>query len=388
MDGVKKATSRTTANHASSLDHRRIQKSSTLNRKFVKRPTARPKITAAAGAASRSLRQQGQARTLIQKQNTVRLAPSSKITQNQQQQQQQRQAQAQTERISIRQAGAAKQQQQAKQATVAQQQRQQQQQRGQAAVKKQAQAQQVKQAQQQQQQRAVRRQIVSATSKDLPVQKNQTLEAARARMAARKQAAQPQHLSAQELKERAIQQALRKIDKIDGDKTMAAQFVDTGQQKTGHFWQRRGFAIAAGMAVFSLALLGYLVHLNLPDISVRVTAMQTGIEKIYPSYVPTNYRLDGLVKEDAGRVTMNFKNDEGKKFILMEEKSNWDSAAVLSNYVKKNWGNDYSIAKGQGLTIYVSGANAAWVNGGVFYVITDEGGNLSASDLHDIAVSL
>ena len=72
MDGVKKVTSRTTANHASSLDHRRIQKSSTLNRKFVKRPTARPKITAAAGAASRSLRQQGQARTLIQKHNTVR----------------------------------------------------------------------------------------------------------------------------------------------------------------------------------------------------------------------------------------------------------------------------------------------------------------------------
>ena len=380
MDGVKKVTSRTTANHASSLDHRRIQKSSTLNRKFVKRPIARPKITAAAGAASRSLRQQGQARTLLQKQNTVRLSPSSKITQTQQQQQ------AQTERISVRQAGARQQQQQqVKQAATAQQQ-----QRLQVA-KKQAQQQQGRQAQQQQQQqRAVvrRQQIVSTASKDLPVQKNQTLEAARARMAARKQAAQPQHLSAQELKERAIQQALRKVDKIDGDKTMAAQFVDAGQQKTGHFWQRRGFAIAAGMAVISLALLGYLVHLNLPDISVRVTAMQTGIEKIYPSYVPTNYRLDGLVKEDAGRVTMNFKNDEGKKFTLMEEKSNWDSAAVLSNYVKKNWGNDYSIAKGQGLTIYVSGANAAWVNGGVFYVITDEGGTLTASDLHDIAVSL
>lgn len=379
MDGVKKVTSRTTANHASSLDHRRIQKSSTLNRKFVKRPIARPKITAAAGAASRSLRQQGQARTLLQKQNTVRLSPSSKITQAQQQQ-------AQTERISVRQAGARQQQQQqVKQVAAAQQQ-----QRLQVA-KKQAQQQQGRQAQQQQQQqRAVvrRQQIVSAASKDLPVQKNQTLEAARARMAARKQAAQPQHLSAQELKERAIQQALRKVDKIDGDKTMAAQFVDAGQQKTGHFWQRRGFAIAAGMAVISLALLGYLVHLNLPDISVRVTAMQTGIEKIYPSYVPTNYRLDGLVKEDAGRVTMNFKNDEGKKFTLMEEKSNWDSAAVLSNYVKKNWGNDYSIAKGQGLTIYVSGANAAWVNGGVFYVITDEGGTLTASDLHDIAVSL
>ena len=54
----------------------------------------------------------------------------------------------------------------------------------------------------------------------------------------------------------------------------------------------------------------------------------------------------------------------------------------------KNWGASYSVAKGQGLTIYVSGSNAAWVNGGVFYVINGDEGSLSSSDLHDIAVSL
>ena len=85
---------------------------------------------------------------------------------------------------------------------------------------------------------------------------------------------------------------------------------------------------------------------------------------------------------------MSFKNDRDQKFTLMEEKSSWDSSAVLTNYVSKNWGASYAIAKGQGLTIYVSGSNAAWVNGGVFYVITDETNTLSTSDLHDIAVSL
>ncbi|MDO4220420.1 MAG: hypothetical protein Q4D22_04310 [Candidatus Saccharibacteria bacterium] len=368
MDGVKKVSRGATANHASSLDHRRIQKSSTLNRKFVKKPVARPKITAAAGAASRSLRIQQNQRQLIQRQNTVKLQPSQKFTQQQN--------------------GGAKQVQQQDAQKVAVRQQQQEA----IAVRKQQQPQQrQQQAQQQTQQRAVRRQIVDSKKQqqqqDLPAQKHQTVEIAKARMAARKKVVQPEHLSAQELKERAIQQALRKVDHIDGDSTMSAQFKESGQQKV-HFWQKKGFAIAAGMAVISLVLLGYLVHLNLPDISVRVTAMQTGIEKIYPSYVPSNYRLDGLVKEDAGRVTMNFKNSDGKKFVLLEEKSNWDSAAVLSNYVKKNWGNDYTIAKGQGLTIYVSGSNAAWVNGGVFYVISDDSGSLSTSDLHDIAVSL
>ena len=253
-------------------------------------------------------------------------------------------------------------------------------------VAKQAIQQGAAQQQQARQQVAARKQIISET-KDV-YQKNQTLEAAKARMAARKAAAQPEHLSAQELKDRAIKQALRKVERLDDDGTMSAQFDGVATQQKQHFWKKRSFAISACMAVIAIALLGYLVALNLPDISVRVAAMQTGIEKLYPSYVPSNYRLDGLVKEEAGRVTMNFKNEEGKKFILMEEKSSWDSAAVLSNYVKKNWGSDYSIAKGQGLTIYISGSNAVWVNGGVFYMITNEDRSLTATDLHDIAVSL
>ncbi len=389
MDGINKVTKGTTTMHSSSVDHRRIQKSSTLNRKFVKKPVARPKINAAAGAASRSLRRQGQRREpLIDKQNTVKLQPiqaepaqaasrqeSVRVATKAQSTQQQG-----AQRVAIRQpriggvigGKQSGRQQVAKQAVAAKQ----------VAVKQ-------TQTTQGQQQRPVtmRKQIISDTQ-DTPAQKNRAVEAAKARIASRKAAAEPEHLSAQELKERAIQQALRKVDRIEGDKDMSAQFVGESRSQKAHFWQKRGFAIAAGMAVISLALLGYLVSLNLPDISVRVTAMQTGIEKIYPNYLPNNYRLDGLVKEENGRVTMNFKNDEGKKFIMMEEKSNWDSAAVLANYVKKNWGNNYSIAKGQGLTIYVSGSNAAWVNGGVFYVISDESGSLSSTDLHDIAVSL
>jgi hypothetical protein len=376
MDGIKRVNGGANTAHSSAVDHRRIQKSSTLNRKFVKKPVARPRISAAAGAASKSLRQHGQQRSMemIQKRNSVKLQPS------------QQGARQQSAKVAVQQQqSAAKQQaQQGQQRQAAQQQQRV------AAARQQVSAAKAQQGQRQAQQQRVaasRKQIIAEKKEADVLERNKTAQAARARIAARKAAAQPEHLSAQELKDRAIQQALRKVDRIEEKKDLGVQFTNEGQQKA-HFWQKKSFAITACMAIVSLALLGYLVALNMPDISVRVAAMQTGIEKIYPSYVPSNYRLDGLVKEDAGRVTMNFKNDDGKKFILMEEKSSWDSAAVLSNYVKKNWGNNYSIAKGQGLTIYISGSNAAWVNGGVFYVITNEDGALSATDLHDIAVSL
>ena len=356
MDGVKVRVGKaSSAKSASAVNMRRLQSSTTLNRKFVKKPTPAPRIKASAGAASRTLKAQNQKRVLISKGQAVRLKPVAK-------------QQSETARKGV----------------VAQQTEK---------VVQQA-TKQLTEQEQVQQKIASRAATSTFSHRDLasvkavddepiePARDTKLAKIAKARMAARKAAA-PQALSAQELKERAIQQALRKVS------TMNEDVEDTGMKaQKQHFWQKKHFTMVASMAAITLVILGYLVSVNLPDISVRVAAMHTGIEKAYPSYVPSSYRLDGLVKEENGRITMSFKNDRDQKFTLMEEKSSWDSSAVLTNYVMKNWGASYSIAKGQGLTIYVSGSNAAWVNGGVFYVITDETNTLNSSDLHDIAVSL
>ena len=272
MDGVVRVTRRaSSAKNASSVNQRRTQKSTTLNRKFVKKVAPRPRINASAAAASRTLKGQSQQRVLIRRTQQVRLQPQP-------------------------------------QQTIVQQ-----------AVETQTQA---------QQKFAQRAAAHSVSLKDIeaiqPAQDAPIVKIAKARMAARKAAA-PQPLTAQELKERAIQQALRKVSTMDVDEEYSEAF------KKKHFWQKKKFALAASMAVVSLALLGYLVSVNMPNISVRVAAMHSGIEKAYPSYVPSSYRLDGLVKEENGRITMGFKDDNGKKFTLMEEKSSWDSSCTFSN---------------------------------------------------------
>ena len=355
MDGVKvRVNNASSAKSASAVNKRRLQSSATLNRRFVKKPTPAPRIKASAGAAARALKAQNQKRVLISKGQAVRLRPVAKQAA---QQAQQEQVAQQTEKI----------------------------------VQKAAK--QLSEQEQMQNRIASRASSNTISLKDLasvkavedepiaPAQDTKLAKIAKARMAARKASA-PQALSAQELKERAIQQALRKVSTMNAEEEAGMKSVKQ------HFWQRKNFKIVAAMSAITLAIFGYLVSVNLPDISVRVAAMHTGIEKAYPSYLPANYRLDGLVKEENGRITMSFKNDRDQKFTLMEEKSSWDSSAVLTNYVSKNWGASYSIAKGQGLTIYVSGSNAAWVNGGVFYVISDDTNTLTSSDLHDIAVSL
>lgn len=367
MDGViSDSRNASGAKNASAINQRRTQKSTTLNRRFVKRPgavaaQAQPKVQTATQAP---LRSQSGERIMIRKTSGVRLAPIAK-------------------KVAVK-ADAQQQGEKVVQKAV--------QQKATAPAPARRQPATLQQTQQKIASRASARAIslkdlasIRAVEEtpDVPAVEPKVVKQAKAKLAARKAPAAAQQLSAQELKERAIQQALQRVATMEEDTPKKAK--KSGKK---HLFKKKKFALAAVAAVISLVVLGYLVSVNLPDISVRVAAMHSGIEKAYPSYVPASYRLDGLVKEENGRITMAFKNDRGQKFTLMEEKSSWDSSAVLTNYVLKNWGASYSIAKGQGLTIYVSDSNAAWVNGGVFYVITDEGNSLTSSDLHDIAISL
>ena len=138
----------------------------------------------------------------------------------------------------------------------------------------------------------------------------------------------------------------------------------------------------------TVAALVAFVHFSIPDLSVRVAAIQTGIDAAYPTFVPRGYSLGDVISDKEGVVTMTFKNSEGDSFTLSEEKSTWDSTALLNNYVKKNYPNDFTTLREQGITIYVRGEKASWVNGGLLYKIDASGKYLTKEQIRNIATSL
>ena len=126
----------------------------------------------------------------------------------------------------------------------------------------------------------------------------------------------------------------------------------------------------------------------MPDISLKVAAMQTGIDASYPGYIPRDYTLSGIVSEE-GKITLDFvSNASGDAFSITEEKSSWDSNALLNNYVKEKYGDNYTIVREQGLTIYISGSDAAWANGGIVYKLGANTGALTKKQISSIAASL
>ena len=151
--------------------------------------------------------------------------------------------------------------------------------------------------------------------------------------------------------------------------------------------KRRAFNIAAA-SLGVLLITGYFTYVNMPNLSVRVAAAQAGIDASYPEYRPVGYRLNGPVAYQDGKVSMNFASNSGPvAFALNQERSSWDSAALLEKYVDPRSEGKYATYSDAGLTIYTYGTDAAWVNGGIMYTVEGDA-SLSNEQIRRIATSL
>lgn len=192
--------------------------------------------------------------------------------------------------------------------------------------------------------------------------------------------------TAKELKDQAIKKALAEATLKSTDTTSNKKTHSKSKDKIHFGFGRVMLALScAAVAVFAIV---YFVNLNMPDISLRVAAMQTGIDATYPGYVPRDYSVSSITSEN-GKVTMDFQNSNtGDSFTLIEETSSWDSNALMSNYVKDEFGDNYTVVREQGLTIYISGSDAAWVNKGIVYKLNTKTGSLTNKQIKSIATSL
>ena len=198
----------------------------------------------------------------------------------------------------------------------------------------------------------------------------------RAKLISRPQAQKP--LSMKEKKEQAISAALKQMAKTPAD----------SEPKKLHksFLSFKRVALALCLAILFIGAAVYFVNLSMPSISVKVVAMQTGIDAAYPSYVPKGFSLSE-VKSENSKIYLKFSSSDNASYTISEEKSSWNSSALESNYIKPTFKNSYSTIREQGLTIFVVDKNCFWVNGGKLFTITSES-ELTKTQLISIATSL
>jgi preprotein translocase subunit SecY len=142
--------------------------------------------------------------------------------------------------------------------------------------------------------------------------------------------------------------------------------------------------VVASLAV--ILILGFIVYKSMPDIDVRIASAKSGVHAEIPGYIPTGFKFVGPVKYGQGTVTVIFTSKTGS-FRVVQQNSTWDSVGLRDNFVSTIDPN-FKVVQAGGRIVYLySQANATWVNGGIWYQITDNA-DLSTASLLKIVTSL
>ncbi len=145
----------------------------------------------------------------------------------------------------------------------------------------------------------------------------------------------------------------------------------------------------AAVVMAMIVIVGSLIWINLPTISVKIASSQAGLTAEFPHFLPDGYSLELPVKAEDNLVKMTFQSrSDNTQFSLTQSASSWDSEAVRIS-VEKDSSGQFLTSRDRGLTVYTYDSNqsAAWVNKGILYRINGNA-TLSSEYILRIANSL
>lgn len=163
--------------------------------------------------------------------------------------------------------------------------------------------------------------------------------------------------------------------------------------KRRHKIARKLGVSARAMAISSTVLAGVLLGgffavQNVPNLSMRVAAARAGFDATLPAYNPSGFSFQGPINYSPGQVKISFSsNTDDRSYELTQRASNWNSEALLSNYVATS-GQQYQTYEDRGRTLYIyGGANATWVDNGIWYQVEGES-RMTSDQLIRVAASM
>lgn len=149
-------------------------------------------------------------------------------------------------------------------------------------------------------------------------------------------------------------------------------------QAARHFWQRPGFLgrrTGLKLALIIIAVVAasvYVAWQKFPQLSVKLAGSRAHISASVPSYEPEGYKLVSPASADNGAVLMRYTAaEEGQTYEITQKQSDLTSSSLAQTIVPA--GAQVQTTQVGGTTVYIYGQNndAAWVNNGVLYTITN-----------------
>ena len=162
---------------------------------------------------------------------------------------------------------------------------------------------------------------------------------------------------------------------------------DKIKKRAGKITKKQKLIGIFGSVAVTLGVGAYIFYLSVPDLAVRIAASQAGIDVAYPSTTIPGFAMSDVSSNASGEITINYTN-RADTYTITQKRSSWDSDALLHNFVMPTWGGTYTVVREKGLTIYISSGRAAWVSGGIQFIIDATDANFSNDQLRTIALSM
>lgn len=147
--------------------------------------------------------------------------------------------------------------------------------------------------------------------------------------------------------------------------------------------------VSAGAAALSVLLISsFFAYQNVPNLAMRVAAAKAGVSGNLPEYKPSGFSIKGPIQFTNGQITIVYRsNSDDRSFNVTQRASEWNSDALLKNFVAVG-SRPYQTYQDEDKTIFIyDGANATWIDKGVWYQIEGEKA-LSSDQLLRMAKSL
>jgi len=148
-------------------------------------------------------------------------------------------------------------------------------------------------------------------------------------------------------------------------------------------------AITLSSTVLAGVLLGgFFAVQNVPNLSMRVASARAGFSATLPDYHPSGFSFAGPINHTPGQITVSYQsNTDDRSYQLTQRASNWNSDALLSNFVVAS-NQQYQTYLDRGRTLFIyDESNATWVDNGIWYQIEGKS-QMTTDQLVRIAASM
>jgi hypothetical protein len=162
-----------------------------------------------------------------------------------------------------------------------------------------------------------------------------------------------------------------------------------------HFWQRPSFlGRRTGLKISLLIILilsaaGFAAWQKFPQLSIKLAASRTHIHASVPSYKPEGYSFAAPAQAINGQVLIKYKAAAGadQGYDISQASSDMTSTSLASTLTPS--GSQMQTSQVGGNIVYIYGPknDAAWVNNGILYKLSDHA-NLSSDQIIDIVKGL